>query len=85
MDQPVNGSRVAQVVKTRLPARTALAPYGGHETQAAEGSLDDLVVSSPAIAKTKDGRVRIVWVPPITVAGVLPQHSGEVCAEWNQA
>jgi hypothetical protein len=84
MDQPVYGSRVAQVVKTWLPARTALAPHGGHQTQATEGSLDDLVVSSPAVAKTEDGRVRIAWVPPITAATVLPQHSGEVFAERNQ-
>jgi hypothetical protein len=81
----VNRSSVAQVVKTRLSARAAVASYGRHQTQATEGSLDDLVVSSPTVAKTEDGRVRIAWVPPITSATVLPQHSGQVFAKWNQA
>src|SRR6516225_6148124 len=76
---------MAQIVKTRLAAGAAFAPYRGRQTQTTEGSLYDLVFSSPTITKTEDGRIRIAWVPLITVPPVDPERLRQLLAERNQA
>jgi hypothetical protein len=59
VDQPVNGSRVAQIVKPRLPARPTLALDSDHQTQSTKGSFHDLMVGPTAVAKAENRTVRI--------------------------
>jgi len=85
IDQPVNSSGVPQIVKPRLAAGSAFAPYRDHQTQTTEGTLDDLVSCSAAIAKAEDGTIGAGWVPLVTVSPVGPQDVRQIPTEWNEA